>query len=67
MAKSKRGVAAFISEPCFVVPGIHIPHKSYFERVYKIMREHGALVIADETQTGLGRTGEHFWGFQNPE
>ena len=24
-----------------------------------------ALVIFDETQTGLGRTGEHFWGFQN--
>lgn len=28
------------------------------------MHDHRALVIADETQTGLGRTGDHFWGFQ---
>ena len=30
-----------------------------------IVREHGGLCIADEVQTGFGRTGEHFWGFQN--
>lgn len=42
-----------------------MPHPSYFERVYKICRENGALFIADETQTGLGRTGDHYWGFQN--
>jgi len=59
-----RGVAAFICEPCFIVSGVCIPHKSYFERVYKTVHAHGALVIADETQTGLGRTGDHFWGFQ---
>ncbi len=29
------------------------------------MREHGGLCIADEVQTGFGRTGEHYWGFQN--
>ena len=28
-------------------------------------REHGGLCIADEVQTGFGRTGDHFWGFQN--
>merc|ERR1711997_972883 len=64
-AKRKgRGVAAFICEPCFIVSGVCIPHKSYFERVYKTAHDHRALVIADETQTGLGRTGDHFWGFQ---
>jgi ethanolamine-phosphate phospho-lyase len=42
-----------------------IPHQTYFERVYKIVHDHRALIIADETQTGLGRTGDHFWGFQN--
>jgi len=63
--KQGRGIAAFICEPCFIVSGVHMPHPSYFERVYKICRENGALFIADETQTGLGRTGDHFWGFQN--
>ena len=42
-----------------------MPHPIYFERVYKICRENGALFIADETQTGLGRTGDNYWGFQN--
>ena len=47
-----------------IVSGVCIPHKSYFERVYKTVHDHQALIIADETQTGLGRTGDHFWGFQ---
>ncbi len=29
------------------------------------MREHGGLCIADEVQTGFGRTGDHYWGFEN--
>ena len=29
------------------------------------MREAGGLCIADEVQTGFGRTGTHFWGFEN--
>ncbi len=29
------------------------------------MRQHGGLCIADEVQTGFGRTGDHYWGFQN--
>ncbi len=30
-----------------------------------IVREHGGLCIADEVQTGFGRTGDHYWGFEN--
>ena len=48
-----------------IVNGIYFPHPKYFEKVCQIVRNHGALVIFDETQTGLGRTGDHFWGFQN--
>jgi len=60
-----RRIAAFICEPCMIVNGIYFPHPKYFEKVCQIVRNHGALVIFDETQTGLGRTGDHFWGFQN--
>jgi alanine-glyoxylate transaminase/(R)-3-amino-2-methylpropionate-pyruvate transaminase len=38
---------------------------NYFREAYAIAREYGGLCIADEVQTGFGRTGEHFWGFQN--
>ena len=33
--------------------------------MYDIVRTYGGLCIADEVQTGLGRTGAHFWGFEN--
>ena len=38
---------------------------NYLREAYAIAREYGGLCIADEVQTGFGRTGEHFWGFQN--
>src|SRR5262249_10570589 len=37
----------------------------YFQIVYDIIRSHGGLCVADEVQTGFGRTGRHFWGFEN--
>ena len=33
--------------------------------VCKIVRNHGGIIIADEVQTGFGRTGKNYWGFQN--
>ena len=38
---------------------------NYLREAYAIAREHGGLCIADEVQTGFGRTGEHYWGFQH--
>eukprot|EP00092_Neocalanus_flemingeri_P027364 GFUD01029679.1.p1 GENE.GFUD01029679.1~~GFUD01029679.1.p1 ORF type:complete len:562 (+),score=149.73 GFUD01029679.1:180-1865(+) len=68
LAEAKgRKIAAFICEPMFVIPGVFPTPPSYFKHVYKTVREHGGLVIADEVQTGLGRTGNHMWGFMNYE
>ena len=45
--------------------GTVIPPPEYFQIVYDAVRRFGGLCIADEVQTGFGRTGEHYWGFQN--
>jgi alanine-glyoxylate transaminase/(R)-3-amino-2-methylpropionate-pyruvate transaminase len=58
-------VAAFIGEPIQGVGGTVVPPPEYFGIVYDIIRKHGGLCIADEVQTGFGRTGSAFWGFEN--
>ncbi|NOX59290.1 MAG: aspartate aminotransferase family protein [Planctomycetes bacterium] len=58
-------VACFIGEPIQGVGGVVTPPKEYFQIVYDIVRQHGGLCIADEVQTGFGRTGTKFWGFEN--
>jgi alanine-glyoxylate transaminase/(R)-3-amino-2-methylpropionate-pyruvate transaminase len=58
-------IAAFIAEPIQGVGGVTCGAPNYLREAYAVAREHGGLCIADEVQTGLGRTGEHFWGFQN--
>lgn len=58
-------VACFIGEPIQGVGGAVTPPPEYFRIVYDIVRQHGGLCVADEVQTGFGRTGEHFWGFEN--
>jgi alanine-glyoxylate transaminase / (R)-3-amino-2-methylpropionate-pyruvate transaminase len=58
-------IAAFIAEPIQGVGGVTSAAPNYFREAYQIAREHGGLCIADEVQTGFGRTGEHYWGFQN--
>jgi alanine-glyoxylate transaminase / (R)-3-amino-2-methylpropionate-pyruvate transaminase len=57
-------VAAFIAEPIQGAGGITCGAPNYLAEAYSIIREYGGLCIADEVQTGFGRTGEHFWGFQ---
>jgi 4-aminobutyrate aminotransferase-like enzyme len=58
-------IAAFIAEPIQGVGGVVTPPPEYFQIVYDIVRRYGGLCIADEVQTGLGRTGHKFWGFEN--
>ena len=58
-------VAAFIAEPLQGVGGATHGAPNYLKEAYGVVREHGGLCIADEVQTGFGRTGDHYWGFQN--
>jgi alanine-glyoxylate transaminase/(R)-3-amino-2-methylpropionate-pyruvate transaminase len=58
-------VAGFIAEPINGVGGVTHGALNYLGEAYAIVREHGGLCIADEVQTGFGRTGDHYWGFQN--
>jgi alanine-glyoxylate transaminase/(R)-3-amino-2-methylpropionate-pyruvate transaminase len=58
-------IAGYIAEPIQGVGGAVPYPKDYLGRAYDIVREHGGVCIADEVQSGFGRTGENFWGFQN--
>jgi alanine-glyoxylate transaminase/(R)-3-amino-2-methylpropionate-pyruvate transaminase len=58
-------IAAFIAEPIQGVGGVTHGAPNYFREAYRVVREHGGLCVADEVQTGFGRTGDHYWGFQN--
>jgi len=53
-------VAAFIAEPVMGEGGILVPAKNYFREVKKVLDQHGILFIADEVQSGFGRTGKMF-------
>ncbi len=58
-------VAAFIAEPMQGVGGTVPYPEDYLTHAYAHVREAGGVCIADEVQTGFGRTGTNFWGFQN--
>ena len=58
-------IAAFIAEPIQGAGGVTHGAPNYLKEAYAITREAGGLCIADEVQTGFGRTGDHYWGFQN--
>jgi 4-aminobutyrate aminotransferase len=57
-------VAALIAEPIQGVGGFVAGPDGLLGAYQKVLAEHGILLIADEVQTGWGRTGEHFWGYQ---
>ena len=57
-------VAGFIAEPMQGVGGVVEMPPGYLKHVYEHVRAAGGLCISDEVQTGFGRTGENFWGFQ---
>ncbi len=57
-------VACLIAEPIQGVGGFATPPDGFFSSMQKVLANHGILFVTDEVQTGWGRTGEHFWGYQ---
>ncbi|MSU65396.1 MAG: aminotransferase class III-fold pyridoxal phosphate-dependent enzyme [Opitutus sp.] len=57
-------IAAFIAESIQGVGGFVEFPAGYLKHAYAHVRAAGGVCIADEVQTGFGRTGTHFWGFE---
>lgn len=55
-----KSVAALIVEPVLGEGGFVVPPAAFLQRIQEIAREHGILFIADEVQSGFGRTGRLF-------
>ena len=53
-------VAAVIAEPVLGEGGFVVPPRDYFRILHDICRKHGIVFIADEVQSGIGRTGKWF-------
>ncbi len=60
---AKGDVAAFIFEP-IQGKGVNMAPTEYFERVQALCAQYGTLIVADEVQTGLGRTGK-MWAHEH--
>ena len=57
-------VAAFISEPIVGCAGQVPLAYGYLKEIYPAIRKQGGICISDEVQTGFGRLGDNFWGFE---
>jgi 4-aminobutyrate aminotransferase len=57
-------VAGLIAEPIQGVGGFATPPDGFFGAMKKELDNRGILYISDEVQTGWGRTGDHFWGYE---
>jgi 4-aminobutyrate aminotransferase-like enzyme len=67
LKRQGRGVAAYLAETLPSVAGQIVFPPGYLTQVYKHVRAHGGVCIADEVQVGFGRLGTHFWGFESQQ
>jgi 4-aminobutyrate aminotransferase-like enzyme len=64
LQRDGHGVATWLFDPLFSTEGLNRLPVGYVNEVAKRVRAAGGLIIADEVQSGHGRTGAHFWGHQ---
>ncbi|RSS88047.1 aspartate aminotransferase family protein [Streptomyces sp. WAC05292] len=64
LGQARGSVAALIAEPVQGVGGFTSPPDGLYAAFREVLDRHGILWISDEVQTGWGRTGDHFWGWQ---
>ncbi len=57
-------IAALIAEPIQGVGGFIAPPSEYFQRIVPLVKDAGGVFIADEVQTGWGRTGNKWFGIE---
>ncbi|XP_075225460.1 alanine--glyoxylate aminotransferase 2, mitochondrial [Lycorma delicatula] len=57
-------VAGIIAESIQGVGGVIQFPKGFLKKAFELVRSNGGICIIDEVQTGFGRTGEYFWGFE---
>ncbi len=57
-------IAGFIAESIQGVGGVIVFPDGYLKHTYEHVRAAGGVCIADEVQSGFGRTGTHYWGFE---
>ena len=62
--KNNKRLSCFFVESILGCGGQIVLPPNYLKKVFKIMRKRKALCIVDEVQTGFGRVGNHFWGFE---
>ncbi len=58
------GVAAFIADSLFSSDGVYSEPRTLLAPVADVVRRAGGLFVADEVQSGFGRVGEGFWGYE---
>ena len=59
----RAGPATLIGEAILSCGGQIVPPPGYLEALYRAVRSTGGVIVADEVQTGFGRTGPDFWAF----
>jgi len=64
---SSQPISAFICEPIVGCAGQIPLAKNYLKYIYPVIRAQGGVCISDEVQTGFGRLGEYFWGYESQD